>query len=37
MALLPARHVTLIHIVFIGSFTLLTFTVATRLILGHSG
>ncbi|HKK17634.1 MAG TPA: NnrS family protein, partial [Opitutales bacterium] len=37
MAGLPARHVTLIHIVFIGGFTLLTFTVATRVVLGHSG
>ena len=37
MALLPARHVTLVHIVFISGFSLLTFTVATRVILGHSG
>lgn len=37
MAVLPARHMTLIHIVFIGGFTLLTFTVATRVVLGHSG
>jgi hypothetical protein len=28
---------TLIHIVFITGFTLLTFTVATRVVLGHSG
>lgn len=37
MAWLPVRHMTLIHIVFIGGFTLLTFTVATRVVLGHSG
>lgn len=37
MALLPARQMTLIHIVFITGFTLLTFTVATRVVLGHSG
>ncbi|MFP4069709.1 MAG: NnrS family protein [Opitutales bacterium] len=37
MALLPARHMTLVHIVFITGFTLLTFTVATRVVLGHSG
>lgn len=37
MAWLPARQMTLIHIVFIGGFTLLTFTVATRVVLGHSG
>jgi len=37
MAWLPAWHVSLIHIVFIGGFTLLTFTVATRVVLGHSG
>jgi len=37
MAWLPTRHMTLIHIVFIGGFTLLTFTVGTRVVLGHSG
>lgn len=37
MALLPARQTTLIHIAFITGFTLLTFTVATRVVLGHSG
>ncbi|NBB79785.1 MAG: hypothetical protein GVY36_10110 [Verrucomicrobia bacterium] len=37
MALLPARQMTLVHIVFITGFTLLTFTVATRVVLGHSG
>jgi len=37
MALLPAHQMTLIHIVFITGFTLLTFTVATRVVLGHSG
>lgn len=37
MALLPARHMSLIHVVFIGGFSLLTFTVATRVVLGHSG
>jgi uncharacterized protein involved in response to NO len=26
-----------LHLVFIGGFTLITFTVATRVVLGHSG
>lgn len=37
MAGLPVYQMTLIHIVFIGGFTLLTFTVATRVVFGHSG
>ncbi|MGE9292635.1 MAG: NnrS family protein [Puniceicoccales bacterium] len=37
MALWPARQAALIHVVFISGFSLLTFTVATRVTLGHSG
>lgn len=37
MALFPTWHTGLIHIVFITGFSLLTFTVATRVVLGHSG
>ncbi|MGZ0708213.1 NnrS family protein [Coraliomargarita sp. W4R53] len=37
MALLPARQITLLHIVFITGFSLLTLTVATRVIFGHGG
>ncbi|MBC2593038.1 NnrS family protein [Ruficoccus amylovorans] len=37
MALWPARQAALIHVVFISGFSLLTFTVATRVALGHSG
>jgi uncharacterized protein involved in response to NO len=37
MALLPSRQVTLLHVVFITGFGLLTLTVATRVILGHGG
>lgn len=37
MAVWPAWQATFIHIVFISGFSLLTFTVATRVILGHSG
>jgi len=37
MAALPARQVTLLHIVFITGFGLLTLTVATRVIFGHGG
>jgi uncharacterized protein involved in response to NO len=37
MALMPQWQMALIHIVFITGFSLLTFTVATRVVLGHSG
>lgn len=37
IGLLPAASLTLLHIVFIGGFGLITLTVATRVILGHSG
>lgn len=37
MAALPARQVTLLHVVFITGFALLTLTVATRVIFGHGG
>jgi hypothetical protein len=33
----PMQRVAGLHIVFIGGFTLITFTVATRVVLGHSG
>jgi len=37
MAILPTRQVSLLHIVFITGFGLLTLTVATRVIFGHGG
>ena len=37
MALWPARAPALSHVVFISGFSLLTFIVASRVILGHSG
>lgn len=37
MACFPAWRITLVHIVFITGFSLLTFTVASRVILGHGG
>jgi len=37
MAIWPDRQATFIHVVFISGFSLLTFTVASRVILGHSG
>lgn len=37
MAAFPAWQITIVHIVFISGFSLLTFTVATRVVLGHSG
>jgi uncharacterized protein involved in response to NO len=37
MAIFPARQITLLHIVFITGFGLLTLTVATRVIFGHGG
>lgn len=33
----PAHRVALLHITFIGGFSLITLVVATRVILGHSG
>jgi uncharacterized protein involved in response to NO len=33
----PLQRVAGLHVVFIGGFTLITFTVATRVVLGHSG
>jgi len=37
MAFQPERTVTFLHIVFITGFSLITLTVATRVVLGHSG
>jgi uncharacterized protein involved in response to NO len=36
-AVLPAYRVANLHLVFIGGFTIILFTVSTRVILGHSG
>jgi uncharacterized protein involved in response to NO len=33
----PAQRVAGLHVVFLGGFTLITLTVATRVVLGHSG
>lgn len=33
----PSQRVAGLHIIFIGGFSLVTFTVATRVVLGHSG
>lgn len=33
----PAQRIAGMHVVFIGGFSLMTFTVATRVVLGHSG
>jgi uncharacterized protein involved in response to NO len=33
----PAQRVAGMHVIFIGGFTLITFSVATRVVLGHSG
>jgi uncharacterized protein involved in response to NO len=33
----PMQRVAGMHVVFIGGFSLITFTVATRVVLGHSG
>jgi uncharacterized protein involved in response to NO len=33
----PMQRVAGLHLVFIGGFTLITLTVATRVVLGHSG
>jgi len=37
LAIMPERTFTFLHVVFITGFSLLTFVVATRVILGHSG
>ena len=36
VALLPAYRVTALHVIFIAGFSVAIFTVATRVILGHS-
>lgn len=36
-ALLPAYRITASHVLFIGGFTVAIFSVATRVVLGHSG
>lgn len=33
----PLQHVADLHVIFIGGFSLITMTVATRVVLGHSG
>ena len=33
----PGQRVAGLHVVFLGGFSLITFTVATRVVLGHSG
>jgi uncharacterized protein involved in response to NO len=33
----PGQRVAGLHLIFIGGFSLITFTVATRVVLGHSG
>ena len=37
LALMPDRAFTLLHVVFITGFSLLTFIVASRVVFGHSG
>lgn len=37
LAMMPGRTFTFLHVVFITGFSLLTFIVATRVVLGHSG
>ena len=37
IALLPASRVGLLHLTLIGGFAVVTFTVATRVVFGHSG
>lgn len=37
LAVFPERAFTFLHVVFITGFSLLTFIVATRVVLGHSG
>ena len=36
-AILPGYRVAHLHLIFIGGFTIILFTVSTRVILGHSG
>ena len=33
----PLQHVAGLHVIFVGGFSLITLTVATRVVLGHSG
>src|SRR5213075_461224 len=33
----PGQRLAGLHVVFLGGFSLITFTVATRVVLGHSG
>jgi len=37
IALVPAYRVSLLHLTLIGGFAVMTFTVATRVVFGHSG
>jgi uncharacterized protein involved in response to NO len=37
VAIWPAYRVALLHLTFIGGFAVITFTVATRVVFGHSG
>lgn len=37
LAVLPAYRISALHVVFIGGFSLAIFSVATRVVLGHSG
>jgi len=37
VALLPAYRISALHVLFIGSFSIAVFAVATRVVLGHSG
>ena len=37
MPILPAYRISVLHVVFIGGFSVTIFSVATRVVLGHSG
>ncbi len=37
MAVLPAYRISALHVIFIGGFSVAIFSVATRVVLGHSG
>ena len=37
VAFLPAYRISALHVLFIGAFSLAVFSVATRVVLGHSG
>ena len=37
MAILPAYRISALHVLFIGGFSVALFSVATRVVLGHSG